>query len=67
MSARAAAIVEVIRSALGALDSLEPTEQQRIYSVLVTDLRSRRPMAVSLGALGPPTETIRDPRNRQGA
>ncbi len=42
MTARAAAIVEVLRSALAPIDSLDPEEQDAIVSALVADLRARR-------------------------
>ena len=62
-SARGVAIVEVLRSALATLDTLEPAEQAAIVGAIVGDLRARRPVAVApLGVLGPPTEPIRDPR-----
>jgi len=62
-STRGAALIEVLRSALATLDTLEPAEQAAIVGALVADLRARRPVAVApLGALGPPTEPIRDPR-----
>lgn len=62
-SPRAAAIVEVVRSALASLDKLEPAEQDHITAAIVADIRSRRPVAVApLGLLPPPTEPIRDPR-----
>lgn len=63
MTSRAAALVEVIRSALARLDALSPAEQEAIVGALVADLRARCPVAVSsLGTLPPPTEKIRDPR-----
>jgi hypothetical protein len=63
ISVRAAALVEMIRSALAALDGLTPGEQDHIVAALVADLRARRPVAVApFGTLGPPTEAIRDPR-----
>jgi hypothetical protein len=63
VSPRGAAIIEVFRSALATLDTLEPDEQTAIVRALVADLRARRPVAVApLGELGPPTEPIRDPR-----
>lgn len=62
-STRGAALVEVFRAALAALDDLEPDEQDAIVRALVADLRARRPVAVApLGVLGPPTEPIADPR-----
>lgn len=63
MTPRAAAIVELVRSALAALDGLAPAEQDHIVAALVADLRSRRPVAVApLGVLPAPTERIADPR-----
>jgi putative ubiquitin-RnfH superfamily antitoxin RatB of RatAB toxin-antitoxin module len=62
VTARAAAIAEVIRSALAAADRLDPHERDEIYRALVADLRSRRPENVSPMTLGPPIEPIRDPR-----
>lgn len=61
---RAAAIVEIIRSALDATDaSLPPAEQDQVYAALLGHIRARRPESVSpLGTLPPPTEAIRDPR-----
>jgi hypothetical protein len=51
-----AAIVEVIRSCLAALDALEPAKQDAIVATLVAELRARWTAAVSpLGVLGPPT------------
>jgi hypothetical protein len=64
MTARAA-IVEILRSTLAAVDELEPHEQDAIIAAIVADLRARNPVAVApLGTLGPPTEPIRDPRTR---
>ncbi len=63
-SPRGAALVEVFRSALATLDTLEPAEQTAIVGALVRDLQSRRPMSVvPLSTLPPPTEPIRDPRS----
>jgi hypothetical protein len=45
-SALGAAVVEVLRSALVTLDTLEPAEQAAIVGTLVADLRARRPMSV---------------------
>jgi hypothetical protein len=65
VTARAAAIVEVLRSALDAIDELEPDEQEAIVAAVVADLRARRPMSVAPLAAGfVPTEPIRDPRAR---
>lgn len=64
-SAIGAALVEVFRSALATLDTLEPAEQTAIVGTLVADLRARRPMSVApLSVLPPPTDpsAIRDPR-----
>ena len=47
MTTRAAAIIEVIRVALGSLDELAPAEQDHIIGALVADLRTRRPVAVA--------------------
>jgi hypothetical protein len=66
MSAIVAAVAELIRTALAADDQLDPVERDAIYAVLVADLRSRRPGAVSPMTLGPPTEPIRDPRSGGG-
>ncbi len=66
MTARAAAVAELIRTALVAADQLDPIERDAIYAALVADLRSRRPEAVSPMTLGPPTEPIRDPRGSGG-
>ena len=63
MSPRGTALVEVFRSALATIDSLDPAEQAAIVGALVRDLQSRRPMSVApLSTLPPPTEPIRDPR-----
>jgi hypothetical protein len=64
VSPRASAIIEVIRSALAAVEHLDPADQDFIVSAIVADLRSRRPVAVApLGVLPPPTEPIVDPRS----
>ncbi len=66
MTARAAAAVEILRSTLATIDSLDPEEQDHIIGALVADLRARRPVAVScLSTLPPPGEVIRDPRTVQ--
>jgi hypothetical protein len=62
MTARAAAIAELFRTALAAADRLDPVERDALYTALVADLRARRPGAVSPLSLGQPTEPIRDPR-----
>ena len=68
MNARAAAIIEVLRSALASMEHLDPAEQDLIVSTLVADLRARRPVAVApLGVLPAPTEVIRDPRDHDPA
>ncbi|MCX5742628.1 MAG: hypothetical protein NT062_09050 [Proteobacteria bacterium] len=60
-----ATIIEILRSTLDATDALhDPTDRERIYSALVGDLRSRRPVNVAPITFGPPTEPIRDPRSR---
>lgn len=66
MTSRAAAAIELIRTALAAADRLDPVERDAIYTALVADLRSRQPEAVSPLRLGPPTEPIRDPRDPRG-
>jgi hypothetical protein len=66
MTSRAAAVIEVIRTALAAADQLDPVERDAIYAALVADLRARWPEAVSPMTLGPPTEPIRDPRGPRG-
>ncbi len=65
MTARAAAIIEVIRSALHTADeSLTPADADLVYGAIVAHVRARRPVAVSpLGVLPPPGEVIRDPRS----
>lgn len=66
MTARADAIVEVIRTALRATDeALAPAEADQVYAAIVAHVRARRPVSVSpLGTLPPPSELIRDPRER---
>lgn len=64
MSARAAAIAEILRSALEALRSLDPADRDALTAALVADIRSASPESVSALRLGPPTEPIRDPRRR---
>jgi hypothetical protein len=70
-SARGAALVEVFRTSLAALESLDPAEQDAIVAALVDDLRVRRPASVApFGELRPPTEPISDlrvPRRPTGA
>jgi hypothetical protein len=74
MTARAAAAIERVRTALAAADKLDPEERDRlapaerdaVYGVLMTDLRSRRFEAVSPLRLGPPTARIRGPRRSRG-
>lgn len=60
MTARAAAVAELIRTALAAADRLDPVERDALYTALAADLRARRPEAVSPMTLGPLTEPIRD-------
>lgn len=63
MTARGKAIVEVMRSALASLDTLDPADQDTIVSALIADLRARRPMSIApLSVLPLPTEPIKDPR-----
>lgn len=64
MTARSAAVAELLRTALDAADQLDPAERDALYRALVADLRSRRPECVSPLSLGPPTDpaAIRDPR-----
>lgn len=64
MTARAAAVAELIRTALAAADQLDPFERDELYRMLVADMRSRRPESVRPLTLGPLTDpaTIRDPR-----
>lgn len=47
MTARAAAVAELIRTALAAADRLDPVERDALYTALVADLRTCRPEAVS--------------------
>jgi hypothetical protein len=62
-SARGAALVEVFRASLEALEALDPAEQDAIVTALVADLRARQPASVApFGEFGPPTEPIADPR-----
>lgn len=57
MSATADACIEIFRSTLDRVDRLhDPAERDRIYSALVADLRSRRPVAVSCLSDWSPTE-----------
>lgn len=59
MSARAAAVVEVMRSALATLDALDVGDADRVVAALVADLRTRRPIAVApLDAGFGPTEPV---------
>ncbi|HEX7841011.1 MAG TPA: hypothetical protein VF469_26220 [Kofleriaceae bacterium] len=44
MTARGGAVAELIRTALAAADQLDPVERDAIYTALVADLRSRRPV-----------------------
>ncbi len=61
---RAAAIIEVVRSALAALETLPPAERDLVTRAIVSDLRARDPECVSPLTLGPPTERIVDPRTK---
>lgn len=67
MTAAGNAILEHQRQVFAQLEALEknaPAEVDQIVAVMVAHLRSWRPETVSpLGALGPPTEEIRDPRD----
>jgi hypothetical protein len=62
MTARAAGVAELFRTALAAADWLDPVERDALYTALVADLRSRRPESVAPMTLGPRTEPIRDLR-----
>lgn len=66
MTARCAAVAELLRTALDAADRLDPDERDQLYRALVADMRSRRPESVRPLTLGPPTDpaAIRDPRER---
>lgn len=66
MSAIAAAVAKLIRTALAAAGQLDPVERDAIYTALVADLRARRSEAMSPMTLDPPTEPIRDPRSGGG-
>lgn len=59
MTSRAAAAIELIRTALVAADQLDPAERDAVYGALVDGLRSRRPEAVSPLRLGPPSRGSR--------
>lgn len=64
--ARLVRATDYIRFGLAELAEAEcdaPGEVASVVAIIVAHLRSWHPEAVSpLGALGPPTETIRDPR-----
>ena len=62
MTGRGAAILELVRQAMAAVESLDPAERDVVVETLVADLRARHPESVSLLTIGPPTEPIRDPR-----
>lgn len=62
MTERGSAIVELMRQTLKSVDTLQPAERDLVYTMLVSDLRARRPESVSPLTLGPPTEPIKDPR-----
>ena len=66
MTARAAAIVEVFRSTIASIETLDPAEQDLIIAAIVADLRARRPVAIAPMTFGPPTEKICDPRDPTG-
>jgi hypothetical protein len=70
VTARGLAIAAVLRSAFGTLAELDktaPGDVDALVAATVAHLRAFRPEAVSpLGALGPPTEPIRDPRSGGG-
>jgi hypothetical protein len=66
VNARVLAIVEVFRTALVAADRLAPAERDAVSGALMTDLRSRRPEAVSPLRLEPPPARIRGPRGPRG-
>jgi hypothetical protein len=66
MTARGAAVVELLRTALDAADRLAPAERDAVSGALMTDLRSRRLEAVSPLRLGPPPARIRGPRGPRG-
>lgn len=53
MTSRAAAAIELIRTALLAADQLDPAERDAVYGALMDGLRSRRPEAVPPMNLGP--------------
>ena len=62
MTGRGAVILELVRQAMAAVESLDPAERDVVVETLVADLRARHPESVSLLTIGPPTEPIRDPR-----
>jgi hypothetical protein len=66
----ATALIELQRSIFQRLEHLSkvsPGEADRFMAMVIAHLRAFRPEAVSpLGALGPPTEPIRDPRGPRG-
>jgi len=64
---RAAAITEIFRSTLDAIDRLDDDERDAIYRGIVADLRERRPECVSPLEIGEPTEPNVDPRAPGGA
>jgi hypothetical protein len=64
VTARCAAILEVLRSTIAAADKLSSGERDLVFAALVADIRSRNPECVSPLRLGPPSDpaAIRDPR-----
>ena len=64
MSPRAAAIVELFRSAFAGMDKLDPSDVDTIVLAVVGHLRQLRPEQFGcLSSLPAPTEPIRDPRS----
>ena len=63
MTARGSTILEIVRQAMKAVETLDPAERDVVVDMLVADLRARHPESVSLLTIGPPTEPIRDPRD----
>lgn len=56
MTRLGSAIVETIRMALDRTDALPPAEADQVFAMLVADIRSRRPVAVSCLSDWSPTE-----------
>lgn len=69
-STRIVRATDHLRFGLAELAEVErdaPAEVASVVAIIVAHLRSWHPEAVSpLGALGPPTEAIRDPRGEAG-